>query len=105
MKQLSKVYVPVPYIIKAYKSGLSYNRVARKLGCSSSHIKKIMREHAPEAIRTLEQQLKVRRQPPVNELTLDALGLRRIGPCLSCGVEIVSTGYGREVCGLCKAAA
>lgn len=81
---------------------LSFAGVGRKMGMGTSTVQDIMRFHARDKIRSNNAW---RNPQPVEELTLTALGLYRVGPCASCGCEIVS--YIRErgqVCGLCEAA-
>jgi hypothetical protein len=80
---------------------LSFADVASKMGIGTSTVQDIMRRHARKSIRSNNAWRNLR---PVEELTLTALGLYRIGPCMSCGCEIVS--YTREhgqECGLCTA--
>lgn len=102
MTQLRKVYVPADDIIAAYKGGLSFNAVGRELGVSATHVKDTMRRHAPDSIRSLIQQVKVRAAPVEIGFTLTALGLCRVGPCQDCGVEIVSETRERgQRCGFC----
>ena len=97
----------VDAVIAAYEGGASYNTVSRKVGLSSTKVRSMMIEHSPGSIRSRDQQIKVRAKPqPWEEgLTLAALSLYRVGPCLDCEVEIVSETRERgQRCGLCKAA-
>ncbi len=87
-------------VIALYGTGLSFANVARKMGLGTSTVQDTMRLHARESIRSNNAW---RNPRPVEELTLTALGLYRVGPCASCGCEIVS--YTRErgqKCGLCE---
>jgi transposase-like protein len=88
-------------IIALYDTGQSYASVARKMGIGTSTVQDTMRRHAHKSIRGNNEW---RNPGPDEGLTLTALALYRIGPCISCECEIVS--YTREhgqECGLCTA--
>ncbi len=95
-------------IIALYDTGqLSYNAVAQKMGIGVGEVRGVMHEQAPELIRTsIESQIKVRqRNTNPHEISLGSLGLYRVGPCVSCKVEMVSgTRESGQACGLCLAA-
>ena len=90
-------------VIALYDTKLSYAGVARKMGLGTSTVQDIMREWAPEKIRGNNDW---RNATPENGLTLRALSQYSVGPCVSCGCEIVSyTPDPAQTCPLCKAAA
>ncbi len=89
-------------VIALYRSNQSYSNIARKMGLGVETVRTIMEQRAPEIIRrSVKAQIEAR-QSPVGELTLGALGLYDIGPCVSCGCPMVSRTHEKgQSCGLC----
>lgn len=95
-------------IIALYDTGQSYSTVAQKMGIGVGEVRLVMHAQAPELIRSsVESQVKVRqRNTNPHEISLGSLDLYRVGPCVSCKVEMVSKTRERgQACGLCVYAA
>ena len=93
----------VAAVITAYDVGGSYNSVARELRLEPGTVRGIMHKHAPDSIRTNNEQPTPKRTE--EGLTLATLGLHRVGPCADCGCEMVSGNREKgQTCGLCVAA-
>ncbi len=75
----------VQAIIALYRAHQSYSDIARQRGIKIATVRTVMETHAPELIRrSVKAQVEVRSSTnPAGELTLGALGLYDIGPCVS----------------------